>query len=571
MASKSFHTELPRLRELADRFAVANPALAPLLNGPMADPDVERLLDAVVFQNDLLSRKLSADFPELIRNLTHLVLPHYLRPVPASTIIGFTPAPAMGRSVMIPAGARIASIPVDGTCCQFRTACDLEIHPVDLVAAAVTQTSARAAEIRLSFQLQGVTLRQWRPGSVRLFLAGDRVTAGKLYKLLCQNLKRIVLSAPGTAGVNLPPGCLKPAGYDEFDILAPYPSHAFPGYRLLQEYFNAPERFLFFELSGFDRWRERGEGGQFTVSLQLDGLASELPKFGQANFVPNAVPAVNLFAHASDPISLDHRQSRYLIRPCGPDPDHHRIYSVDSVTGFTRSSGQERSYGAFELFGSGNPHDPVYNAGLEKSAVRDGYDAYISVAFPGGTELPHGETLSIELTCTNGKLPENLRIGDIRAAGTGIPAGVACRNITPVNPGLPPPLGKELLWRLTTHLHLNHATLGSAGHLCTLLKLYLFQDNGAGGHMAANAKRIAGIEEVTVTPGETAVAGVPVRGSHIRLKIRRDHFAGSGDLYLFGCVLDRFLAAYSALNCYTRLTIDEPLKGEAYHWPLRQE
>jgi len=182
-----------------------------------------------------------------------------------------------------------------------------------------------------------------------------------------------------------------------------------------------------------------------------------------------------------------------------------------------------------------------------------------------------GETLSIALTCTNGALPENLRIGDIRTAESGIPATVSCGNITPVHPGVPPPLGPELLWRLTTHLYLNHAPLGNVDHLSTLLKLYLLEENASGASLTANLKRVAGIEEVAVTPDEAMVEGVPVRGSHIRLKVRGDHFAGAGDLYLFGCVLDRFQAEYSSINHFTRLTIEEPRQGEIYQWPMRQE
>lgn len=559
-----------RLRALAAGFATANPALAQLLGGPMGDPDVERILDGVVFQNDLLARKLKEDFPELVCTLTQLILPHYLRPLPACTIIGFTPDPAMGRSIRISAGTQLASIPVDGVRCSFRTSSDLEVQPLAVVDAACRRPSERTAEIILSFRLLGLTLSQWRPGPLRLFLAGDRVTACELYKLISLRLNRIVLSAPGGVAVNLPPGSLKPVGFEESDALVPYPSHAFPGYRLLQEYFHTPDKFLFFELDGFDRWRERGDGGQFAICFQLEGIAAELPKIGPGTFVPNAVPAVNLFTHEADPIVIDHRSSRYLVRPCGQVPSCNRVFSVNRVTGFTRATGRERSYEAFELFGSHPSQKPVYQVGWEWSRPQGGDNAYLSVVFPAGTALPHGETLSLELTCTNGHLPDSLRLGDIRIPEPGMPETIAFSNITPVHPGVSPPLGPELLWRLTTHLYLNHVTLASAGHLRTLLSLYLFQDNTSGGPLTANRRRINGIEEVALTRGESLRSGVPLRGSHMQLNIRQDHFAGEGDLFLFGCILDRFLAEYAALNCYTRLTLHETIRGESCQWPLRR-
>jgi type VI secretion system protein ImpG len=422
------------------------------------------------------------------------------------------------------------------------------------------------------FTVHGRDLSQWRPESLRFFLADDRAVATELYILLSRYTTGIVVAASdGGASVTLPPGHLKPAGFEENEALIPYPPHAFPGYRLLQEYFNAPEKFLFFELTGLERWEHRGDGCQFTIRLQLDGLPSGLPRIGRGSFVLHAVPVINIFSHAADPVHIDHRASRYLVSPSGPNSSKHQIVSVDRVTGFSRETGLERKYAAFELFSSDRLETPVYHTWLEKSPVRTGYEIFLNVAFPEGNSFPAAETLSIALTCTNGNLPDSLRIGDICRPVSGLPEGVSFSNITPVNPGVPPPVGPELLWRLTCHLYLNQMSLASAENLQTLLKLYVFQENTAGTPVTANLKRIAGIEEVSVTPGEYLVSGVAMRGSEIRLKVRQDCFAGAGDLYLFGCILDRFLAEYSSINFFTRLTVKELLRGERTLWPMRQE
>jgi type VI secretion system protein ImpG len=112
--------------------------------------------------------------------------------------------------------------------------------------------------------------------------------------------------------------------------------------------------------------------------------------------------------------------------------------------------------------------------------------------------------------------------------------------------------------------------MGKTENLKTLLKLYLSPDDSGGGLTTAKRKRIAGIEGIRVEHGETLVAGMPLRGNDICLRGRQDHFAGPGDLYLFGCVLDRFLAEYSSVNCYTRLTLEELMRGECRQWPVRQ-
>ncbi len=569
MKGRRYRTELFRLKELAHEFAEAVPALAPLLGEAGEDPDVERLLDSAAYQNGMLGSLLRNDFPELVRSLADLILHHYLRPFPASTMIGFKSFAPRDQAVTIPSGTELVSTPVDGTPCRFTTTRDLEIHPLEIRDRTVEQVSGR---IQLAVDLHGCSLSAWCPASLRFFLAGDRASAAEMLQLLSRKLNRIVIaSADGGSRITLPGDCLKPLGYEEGEGLLPYPPHAFPGYRLLQEYFNGPEKYLFIELTGWEHWELRGEGRQFTINFELDGNAAAEHLVKRVAFVPNAVPAVNLFSCTADPVYVNHRTRRYLVRPSGPNPNHHRVFSIDRVTGYSSRTGMQRAYAAFELFGSAASSGPVYHAGLEKSPFGDSYDAYLSVGFPEGVGITAGETLSIDLTCTNGTLPESLHIGDIRLFESGKPAGVTCSNITPVNPGVPPPLGPGLLQRLVTHLYLNQVTAGTTGRLHALLRLYLQQDSALDGPRAANLKRIEGIECVQVTPEEAMVEGIHLRGSSIRLSVREDHFAGPGDLYLFGCVLDRFFAEYASINSFTRLTVDELLGGERRRWPLRQE
>jgi type VI secretion system protein ImpG len=569
MQGRRYRTELFRLKELAHEFAEAVPALAPFLGEAGKDPDVERLLDSGAYQNGMLGSLLRNDFPELVRALAGLILPHYLRPFPASTIIRFKSNTSREHAVAIPAGTQLASTPVDGTSCRFMTSSNLEIHPLEIRERAVEQASGG---IQLTVELQGNSLAAWRPASLRLFLAGDRASAAEMLQLLSRKLNRIVIvPADGGSCMVLPAECLKPLGFAQGESLLPYPSHAFPGYRLLQEYFNVPEKFFFFDITGWEGWEHRGAGRQFTITFDIDGRAAVEHLVGRVAFVPNAVPAVNLYSCTAAPVYVNHRARRYLVRPCGPNPSHRQVFSVDRVTGYSLRSGQERTYVAFELFGSDTASGPVYHAGLEKSRFGDGYEAYLSVGFPEGSGFIAGETLSIDLTCTTGTLPESLRIGDISIAEASLPPDVTFSNITPVNPGVPPPLGPGLLQRLVTHLYLNQVSLSDAGHLQALLRLYLQQGSAPDGPQAANLKRIEGMNDVKIKQAESMVAGVPLRGSTIGLKVRQDHFAGPGDLYLFGCVLDRFFAEYASINSFTRLTADELLGGESRRWPLRQE
>jgi len=58
-------------------------------------------------------------------------------------------------------------------------------------------------------------------------------------------------------------------------------------------------------------------------------------------------------------------------------------------------------------------------------------------------------------------------------------------------------------------------------------------------------------------------------GRDVRVKARKDHFGGPGDLYLFGCVIERFIAQCAEPNTFTVVTLEETLKGGGYQWAPR--
>ncbi|MCW5205190.1 type VI secretion system baseplate subunit TssF, partial [Desulfobulbus sp. N2] len=93
MLNKYYLQELAALRDLGAEFADNHPAIASMLSGSSADPDVERLLEGVAFLTALVREKLDDDFPEIVHGLISLIWPHYLRPVPASSIVAFKPKP----------------------------------------------------------------------------------------------------------------------------------------------------------------------------------------------------------------------------------------------------------------------------------------------------------------------------------------------------------------------------------------------------------------------------------------------------------------------------------------------
>lgn len=570
MFNRYYQDELAYLKELGAEFSKAHPALAPMLSGPSADPDVERLLEGVAFLTALLRQKLDDEFPELINELMQLIWPHYLRPIPSTTIVTFTPKPTLKQSQIIPSGIQIASIPVEGTSCLFKTAYEVEMHPLSLLEVTFSQPSGRSPTIKFLLELDGLKLSDWQPKSLRFFLSGDYPSASDLYLLLRRHLKQIVIT-PQEKGKAcfLPSDFLKPVGFSEKEALIPYPSQSFPGYRIIQEYFLSPEKFLFLDLMGWERWQDRGDGTRFEIGFELQDLPFLPPRLKKENFFLFASPAINLFPHEADPILLDHRRPSYLVRPSGSNSKHYQVYSVERVTGYLQGTAEERRYVPFELFHPDPQTHPAYHTMVRPSPIQSGYDVFISVAYPPGSGPPVTETLSIQLVCTNGSLPESLRIGDLSQPTSSSPEFVEFKNIGTPTANILPPLGSNLIWRLLSHLSLNYLSLSKAENLRTLLGIYLFPESRDRTAILANRKRIGGIEKIETQASNRLVSGMMMRGLEIKLYLRQDQFASQGDMFLFGCIMDHFLGGYASINAYTQLMVQEVLKGDLYRWPAK--
>jgi len=570
LLNRYFQQELSKLKELGAQFSEVHPAIAPMLSGPSSDPDVERLLEGVAFLTALLRQKLDDEFPEIIHELVQLIWPHYLRPIPSTTIISFTPKPTLKQSVHIPAGIYTASVPVEGTTCLFKTCYDIDVHPIVLLDASFEAVAGRPPAIKLRFELKGPKLSDWQPGSLRFYLAGDFSSASDLYFLLQKQLKQIEIS-PLDSGqpLLLTPDYLRSVGFSQSESLLPYPSHSFPGYRILQEYFILPSKFLFLDLLGWERWHNKGDGNRFEVRFEFGDLPFPPPKINTSNFVLGATPAVNLFSHEADPIRLDHRKTDYIVRPSGSNTAHYQVYAVEKVLGFAQGTAEEINYLPFDMFSSRRLLNPVYHAKLRRSSAQSGFDVFLSFAYPSTTGSPRKETISVWTQCTNGRLPEGLQLGDISKPTSSSPEFVEFKNITPPTTNVLPPLGTNLLWRLLSHLSLNYLSLSKAENLRELLELYIFEETRDRTSVIANRKRIAGIESIETTGTERLVSGIMMRGRSIRLNARQDHFASPGDLYLFGCIMDHFMGNYASINTYTHLSIKEVLKGDLYRWPAR--
>lgn len=572
MFNKYYQQELQNLRELAREFSEVHPATAPMLSGPTSDPDVERLLEGVAFLTGLLNRKLDNDFPEFIHGLTDVIFPHYLRPVPATSIVTFTPKPSLQETLIIPAGTSLASIPVEGTRCIFRTCFDMEVHPLRILSAGLTENQNNSYDIHVHFELLKSDVSNWHPSRVGFLLGDNYVHAANMYMLLTHYLESIHIN-PGTESDGnvcvLPPSNLVQTGFQPGNSLLPYPHRSFPGYRLLQEYFVLPQKFLFLELRGWENWKDRGTGNRFEITFRTRPSPLPKPSPKAEHFILSATPVINLFTETVEKVVHDFRVEKVRIRPSTIQKDHYQVFSVDKVTGFKQGSATEKEYIPLDMFPAELSQRIAYQVIRSRSAVDDSIEHYLSFAYPPGGPEPVQETLSLKLTLTNGFLPERLKIGDICEQTSDSPGLVDFRNIMPPTLPVDPPLDKNTLWKLISHLSLNLSRYANADTIKNILNLYVLPEGKNKAQISANKKRVDGIQDFSVMPVDRMVNALIMRGQKIQATMRQDHFAGPGDLHVFASVLNVFMGMYSSMNTFTQFELKDSISGETFLWPCR--
>ena len=575
---KYYEDELAYLREMGREFSAANPDLARYLGAPGGDPDVERFLEGVAFLTSKVRAKLDDEFPELTHGLMSMLWPHYLRPIPSLSILEFsaTPGGVMERQT-IPKGTEVKSATVDKTSCRFQTCYDVDLLPVSLQDVHLELSPQNEQVLRMEFSMsQGLAMEKTKAQTLRLFLFGD--PAFMLYLWMQRYVRQIgthkTTKGERVKGEDLPLESLKPVGFGRDENLWEYPTNAFMGYRLLQEYFAFPQKFLFMELTDLSSLVRLNPDDRFEITMTFEKPLPSTVRVSTEHIRLFCTPIVNVFEMESDPIRVDHQRVEYLMRPVGKPAEHFEVLSVKGMSGWQRGKGEEL---AFESFldshvdlADEQRSQPLYHVRRKQAVVGDRSELYVTFTDRGqNTVSPPTETVVAQLTCTNGELPKGIKIGDIHVPTDTSPVFAKFRNITAVTPPRRPPYDGEVYWRLLSHLSLNYVSLIKVETLQGLLALYNYSDPLVPGGDKAILRRIQGVVDVQAQPQNWLLQRVPVRGLEIFLKVRKDHFTNEGDMYLFGEVLNVFFALYASINSVTQLVMEEMLEEGRYEWPPR--
>jgi type VI secretion system protein ImpG len=432
-----------------------------------------------------------------------------------------------------------------------------------------------------------------------LFLSGPEGARVRLYEQLVANVAAAYVR-PATRPLpwqeKLPAHAIQALGFTPEEALLPRAAQSFDGYRLLQEYYAMPARFLFVEIGELDRHVARCADREMEIILLLTRSEPTLASsFGPDHFALFCTPAINLFPMRSDRVNIAETESEHHVVPDKTRPMDFEVFSVLSLEGYAADGSPPQPflpfYAANDL--SRNPEHRAYHilhrrprrlsARARSRGPRSGYlghEVYVALVDAEQAPYRHGlRQLGLDLLCTNRDLPLAMPIGvdvggkrrtDFTLAISAPVASVRCL-VGPTRPRECRTDG-EYAWRFISHLALNYLSLvdseapRGAAALRELLRLYVPSPTSLEARQLEGLTSIASYPIVRRIPGAGPVAAG--RGLQITLTIDEAPFGGAGGI-LLAAVLDRFFAKYVSINAFTETVLRNPERGEIMHWPMR--
>jgi len=580
MSRRYYEEEMRYLQEAAKVFAEAHPEQARLLDIDSVsdrDPYVERLFEGFAFLSGRVHERLDNEMPEYTESLIQLLYPHFLKPVPALSIVELSPEPGLVQeTTLLERGLEVRSEPVgpENAQCRFTTTQNVRVQPLRLERASLHYPGDNTSSVRLRFALdRGVVFNDLDLSTLRLYFQADGATASTMHLFFTRRVSDVSVSTSKEEDSIALRGqrWVQPVGLADDEGLLPHAEGTFSGFQLLQEYLCFRRRFWFVDLMGLDRLDAPDDAEAFEVEVSFDRPYPEERRFETENVRLHCTPVVNIFDTDAEPIHIDGEVGEHRVVPSLRYRESVETYDVQKVVGVEDATGERHEYEPFFSFrhdrqnGHANGEQGRFYTTSRRLGPDDRRDVYLSLSdgqLRALSDVP-GETLSLEVRCTNGTLPrEAIKTGMINRLSPNVPNIVEPRNLTqPTLIRHPPNQDEEdFFWKLISHWSMNYQSVASEEALSGLLELYDWTDTGA------NQRRLSGIREVNWEPKEVIERGAVLRGSEVTIEIEEGHFADEGDLCLFGLVMSRFLSMYSTFNSFVHLVIVTSPSEKRYEW-----
>ncbi|WP_439271937.1 type VI secretion system baseplate subunit TssF [Pseudochrobactrum sp. HB0163] len=579
-----YYDELQTFRRQATAFAKTHPGAAAKLrlsDGVADDPHVERLIESFAFISARIRQKLDDSFPELSAGLLDALYPHLLAPRPSMSLVSLIPSPDLASVHPIARGLELLSTDIRGDKCRFRTTQDISLIPAKITAVRYEtnlqagaccpfKTAQSALKIHLSPLKKEGNLGAIGLETIRFHLAGAWDQASLLYMHIFLNAVGISLSDSEniTQPVFLSDSHIQQAGFADEESLLPVSAHFHTGLRLLSEFFAFKRKFLFFDISGLEKWNGKTLELAIYFNCQNPALTRNL---SADNITLNTSPVINLFRQHCEPVSVSSKREHYPLVPDLRFRHSRKFHSVECISATMEGKAPVQCYPAYHATAQNGTADLVWQV-IREPEINENEDCKISFS---GNALEYNRQIITQITalCTNAGLPNQLPYNAgylqlLPAKPHSEIAGIYC--LLPFTPPVPRPYSDDQMWRFIAHLRLNHLSMTSdtGKALRDILQLYL-TDNDADGQ-----KFISAIQNVTATPSTCRIKqGGFAAATNFNIHFS-DNILSHAEIFIFGTIINRFLQLYTSINSFCRVTarmdnFAEPVFDFPFHPSMR--
>jgi len=611
-----YNRELVYMRELAGEFARQHPKVAKRLGMhgiEVADPYVERLIEAFCLLSARTQIKLDAEFPRFTQRLLDVIYPNYVAPTPAIAVAQFYPSRTEGdlvRGVSIQRDTALLAKapPGESTECEFRTTQPLTLWPIEIAEARLTgippdiqgmerylppHVSVQGA-LRLRLRLTHDVRFSQLAGLDRLpiYLSGNDQIASHLFELIHSAGCTTLIGKPGAMDERptaVTDNAVSHVGMAPDDSALPLAWNKFHGHNLVHEYFTCPQRFYFFGLDGLARGLAKIDGREAELVVLLSKAPSAVvSQVDASQFALFCTPVVNLFPMRTDRMEVSPGRTEFHLVADRRRPLDYEVFSVQKLSGqVTEHSTPIDFRPLFATLNSdeGN-HGRYFSVRRERRLISDqarkygtrtaytGTEVFLSLVDQNEAPYPNDlRYLSVEAMVTNRDLPNLVPRNGFSDLSS--PASIPVEGIGLIRPPSAPhaPFAEgEMAWRLIRQLGFNYLSLMDLDHrqggqgLRDMLRLFVSAND------TAQQRQIESLIGSKLKPVTRRMPGAgPIlygRGVQCQLTVDEAGFSGVSP-YLFGVVLEHFLARHVSVNAFTETELHAMERGLIHRWSPR--
>jgi len=603
------------MKEMSREFADKHPKIAARLGMhgiEVADPYVERLIEAFCFLSARTQIKLDAEFPKFTQRLLDIVYPNYNSPTPSMGVVQLTPNLKEGdltQGYRVPKGSAFHTriLPGENSRCEFRNGQDVTLWPIEMTEARLTSippdlpnlekyripSAKLKGALRIKLKLQGDKIFSQLNGldDLPLYIDGDESVVSHIFELMHTSNVAMIVRAGGSKAqdVVISQQPLAFEGLKPDQTLLPLAWNMFHGHNLVHEYFSCRQRFYFFTLTQLAQGLRHNHTNEAELIVLLNRLPQEL--IGHVNsskFLLFCTPVINLFPKVVDRIEVNRALNAFHVVPERSKPMDFEIFSVNKVLGQQAEKSEEvifnplyqTRYCDYSNFGR---YFSIQREARIKEETKRKYDTRtpylgteVFISLVDQQEAPYADHiryLSVEAMVTNRDLPRLItRSGsfDLSMADA-VPILGATFICQPSAPRAPFALG-ESAWRLIRQLSFNYLPLSDMEHglggesLRNMLSLFL---NSSDHESNAQVNSLIGCKSEPITrrlPGDGLL--VYGRGVRCTLTVDEDGFSGISP-YLFGLIMENYLSRHAAINIFTETELHSMQRGPIASWQGR--